>query len=40
MEHQETEQPMIVDKGKQQENRIQDEEIFLYKPYDILLKAS
>jgi len=28
-------QPMIVDKGKQKENRIQDKKIFLYKPYSI-----
>ena len=31
---------MIVDKGKQKENKIQDEEIFLYKPYNILSKLS
>jgi len=31
---------MVVNKGKQKENRIQDEEIFLYKPYNILSKFS
>ena len=27
---------MIVNKGKQQDNQVQDEEVLLYKPYDIL----
>jgi len=40
MEHQETKQPIIVDKGKQWENMVQDKKIFLYKLYDILSKAS
>ena len=31
---------MIVDKGKQKENRIQDKEVFLYKPYNISSKSS
>jgi len=31
---------MIVDKGKQKEDRVQDKEIFLYKSYDILLESS
>ena len=30
---------MIIDKGKQKEKMIQDEEIFLYKPYDISSKS-
>ena len=38
--HYDTLQPMIVDKGKQKEDRVQDKEIFLYKPYDILLELS
>jgi len=31
---------MIVNKEKQKENKIQDGEIFLYKPYDISSKLS
>ena len=31
---------MIVDKEKQKEDRVQDKEVFLYKPYNILLKSS
>ena len=31
---------MIVNKEKQKEDRVQNEEIFLYKPYDILFKSS
>ena len=31
---------MIIDKGKQKENQVQDKEVFLYKPYDISLKSS
>ena len=38
--HQNIEQSITVDKGKQQENQVQDEEILLYKPYDISLKLS
>jgi len=29
-----------MDKGKQKEGVVQNEEIFLYKPYNILTKAS
>jgi len=29
---------MIVNKEKQKEDRVQDEEVFLYKPYDISSK--
>ena len=35
-----TSQPIIMDKGKQKEGVVQNEEIFLYKPYNILTKAS
>ena len=28
-------QPMFINKGKQKEDIIQDEEVLLYKPYDI-----
>lgn len=38
--HYDTPQPIIVNKGKQKEDRIQDEEIFLSKPYNILSKSS
>ena len=38
--YQELKQPEIVDKGKQKEGRVQDEEVFLYKPYDISSKSS
>ena len=38
--HQDTLQLMIVDKGKQKKDRVQDEEVFLYKPYDVSLKSS
>jgi len=31
---------MIVDKGKQKEDRIQDEEVFLYKPCNISSESS
>ena len=31
---------IIINKGKQNENRIQDKEVFLYKSYNILLKSS
>jgi len=31
---------MIVDKGKQKEDRVWDEEVFLYKPYKISSKSS
>ena len=31
---------MIVDKRKHKEDRVQDKEVFLYKPYDILLKLN
>jgi len=33
-------QLIIVEKGKQKEDRIQDKEVFLYKPYNISLKSS
>jgi len=33
-------QPMIVNKEKQKEDRVQDEKVFLYKPYGILSKSS
>jgi len=33
-------QPIIVNKGKQKENKVQDEEVFLYKPYNISSKSS
>jgi len=35
-----TPQPIIVDKGKQKEGVVQDEEIFLYKLYTISLETS
>jgi len=38
--YQELKQPEIVDKGKQKEGRVQDEEVFLYKSYDISSKSS
>jgi len=31
-------QPMIIDKEKQKESIVQDKEVFLYKPYNILAK--
>jgi len=31
---------MVVNKGKQKEDRVQDEEVFLYKSYDISSKSS
>jgi len=31
---------MVVDKGKQKKEWIQEEEVLLYKPYDILSKSS
>jgi len=31
--HEEASQPMNINKGKQKEGVIQDEDIFLYKPY-------
>ena len=39
-EDQRVEQLIIVDKEKKQENQVQDEEVFLYKSYDILSKLS
>ena len=33
-------EPMIIDKRKKKEDRVQDKEVFLYKPYDISLKSS
>ena len=33
-------QPITVNKGKQQEDQVQNKEVFLYKPYDILSKFS
>lgn len=33
-------QPMIINKRKQKEGAIQDEEVFLYKPYTISLEPS
>jgi len=33
-------EPIIVNKGKQKEDKIQDEEVFLYKLYNISLKSS
>ena len=35
-----TPQPMIVDKKKQKEDKVQDKEVLLYKHYDILSKSS
>jgi len=37
---QEIHQPMDIDKGKQKEGVIQDEDILLYKPYNISSKES
>jgi len=34
--YEENPQLMVIDKGKQKEDVVQDEEVFLYKPYDIL----
>ena len=31
---------MTVDKGKQQKDQVQDKEVLLYKPYNILSKSS
>jgi len=31
---------MIIDKGKQKEDIVQDEEVLLYKPYDISTSSS
>ena len=33
-------QPMIVNKEKQKEDRVQDKEVFLYEHYNILSKSS
>ena len=38
--HQSTPQLIIVNKRKQKEDRVQDEEVFLYKPYNISSKSS
>ena len=38
--HQSTPQPIIVNERKQKEDRVQDEEVFLYKPYIISSKLS
>ena len=38
--YQEALQPMIIDKGKQKEDVVQNKEVFLYKPYDILLESN
>jgi len=38
--YQDIEQLIIVEKEKQKKDRIQDKEVFLYKPYDISLKSS
>ena len=37
---QKVEQLITVNKGKQWKNQVQDEEVFLYKSYDISLKSS
>ena len=39
-ENQKVKQLMIVDKGKQQENQVQDKKVLLYKLYNISLKSS
>jgi len=33
-------EPMIIDKKKKKEDRVQDKEVFLYKQYDISSKSS
>ena len=38
--YQDIPQPMVVNKGKQKEKVVQDEEVFLYKPYAISLELS
>jgi len=38
--YEENPQLIVIDKGKQKEDVIQDEEVFLYKPYDILLESN
>ena len=34
------EQPMVVNKEKQKKDQVQEKEVFLYKPYNILSKSS
>ena len=38
--YQEVKPLKTIDKGKQQENQVQDKEVLLYKPYKILSKSS
>ena len=38
--HEATSQSMNVDKGKQREGVVQDEEVFLYKPYKVSSKPN
>jgi len=38
--HEETLQLIDVNKEKQREGMVQDEEVFLYKPYNVLSKPS
>ena len=33
-------QPMIVDQEKQKKDRVQDNEVFLYKPHNVSSKSS
>ena len=39
-EYQELKQPSSVNKRKQNEERVQNKQVFLYKPYDISAKSS